>query len=83
MHYLHSSSTTENNKNFYADLKELILAITLHTVLMLTGNVNDRLSNNCYETYPRIIGPLAITENTNDYRMIDFCEATASPTLIS
>jgi len=72
-----TSSTTAKN-NFYEDLKELILAIPPHTVLMLTGDFNARIGKDSYETNPRIVGPACYYENTNDngQRMIELCEAT-------
>ena len=72
-----NSSTTAKN-NFYEDLKELILAIPPHTVLMLTGDFNARIGKDSYGTNPRIVGPACYYENTNDngQRMIELCEAT-------
>ena len=47
--------------NFYEDIKELIHAIPMHTVLIVTGDFNAIISKDIYETYPIIVGPLAIT----------------------
>ena len=57
--YLHPTETSSAaaKDEFYQDLNELILGISPHTILMVTGDLNARKGKDSHENNPRMVGP--------------------------
>ena len=56
--YLHTeTSSSAVNDKFYQVVNELLQGIPLHTILMVTGDLNARIGQDSHETNPTIVCP--------------------------
>jgi hypothetical protein len=72
------TSAVDSKDRFYDDLRDLILSILTHTIIILAGDFNVRLGKDKRLTNRRIIGNNCYHDITNEngQRLIDLCEAT-------